>query len=543
MRKRKALLLSWVFVSTFLFGAMHGWAATYYVSTAGSDANSCATAQSSGSSAKLTVVAGMNCLSASDTLKIQAGTYDVNRSVLQTPIPSGSSGNPTIVTDNGDGQVVLHHPGSGFAGILYFTDSGKSYISIVGTAARQIKIDMEYQNFGANIYAAGSPAPSNFTFENIEITRANASGVLGGHHHNQTYINCDIHDNGTHSNGSTPQDHGLYVTGNNLTITGSRIYNNWGWGLHIYSSNSNPDTGYNISGNTIYHNGYGSGSQIGDGIILEEGQGSVTNNVIYGNSGSGIAVWRATGIISRHNTIHNNGRYGIGIRLASGSTSNNTIQNNLIIDNGLNPIIINSSTTGSTVTWNKVGVGESINTSGDGGATVNNNTTTGVAEVEWVDSITGTLNLRNYELTPNALAIDAGLDLTASVPLDFTGFTRDSSPDQGAYEFDAAPPNPDGTLDLSTNTISWTMSSEAGFTHYRVYMDCVAVSELSPYFSLPKTDAIIKKDGTGTYNDLTNAYIVPRLDGEVCDTVEVRVRPISSGTPGNFSTEVTWVKP
>src|SRR5919108_2345644 len=54
------------------------YAATYYVSKSGSNSNSCATAQSPGSSAKLTIAAGAACMSGGDTLHIQAGTYVEN---------------------------------------------------------------------------------------------------------------------------------------------------------------------------------------------------------------------------------------------------------------------------------------------------------------------------------------------------------------------------------------------------------------------------------------------------------------------------------
>src|SRR5262249_43798995 len=70
-------------------------AAVYYVSTSGSNTNSCATATNPGTSAKRNVAAGLACLSAGDTLRIQAGTYttgDDRISNVRNPFPGGSPG-------------------------------------------------------------------------------------------------------------------------------------------------------------------------------------------------------------------------------------------------------------------------------------------------------------------------------------------------------------------------------------------------------------------------------------------------------------------
>ncbi len=69
--------------------------ATYYVNTAGSDANSCATAQTNGSTAKLTISAGVACATAAgDTVLIADGTYSETRVQVTN---SGSSGNPITI--------------------------------------------------------------------------------------------------------------------------------------------------------------------------------------------------------------------------------------------------------------------------------------------------------------------------------------------------------------------------------------------------------------------------------------------------------------
>ncbi len=66
--------LGFLIGSIMLCGSL-AQAATYHVSKTGNNGNSCATAQSAGSSAKLTIAAGLTCLSSGDTLTIRAGTY------------------------------------------------------------------------------------------------------------------------------------------------------------------------------------------------------------------------------------------------------------------------------------------------------------------------------------------------------------------------------------------------------------------------------------------------------------------------------------
>src|SRR5262249_35312455 len=85
-------------------------AATYYVSTSGSNANSCSTATSPGTTAKRNVAQGLACLSPGDTLRIQAGTYttaDDRISTFRNPFPGGSAGTPTIVEANPGDTVTL----------------------------------------------------------------------------------------------------------------------------------------------------------------------------------------------------------------------------------------------------------------------------------------------------------------------------------------------------------------------------------------------------------------------------------------------------
>src|SRR5262245_30177398 len=77
---------------------------TYYVSTNGSDANSCATAKSSATPKQTINDAAVNCLSKGDTLLVRDGTY--NERLGNNVLPSGSSDAPTILkAENKHGAI------------------------------------------------------------------------------------------------------------------------------------------------------------------------------------------------------------------------------------------------------------------------------------------------------------------------------------------------------------------------------------------------------------------------------------------------------
>lgn len=106
VEKMALQLVQLVLLVVGLFGAVDLWAATYYVGKSGSDANSCATAQSSSAgSRKLTIISGKNCLTTpGDTLIVGNGTYV--ESEIQLTV-SGTQASPiTIRAENNLGVVL-----------------------------------------------------------------------------------------------------------------------------------------------------------------------------------------------------------------------------------------------------------------------------------------------------------------------------------------------------------------------------------------------------------------------------------------------------
>ena len=82
---------------------------TYYVAKTGSDSYSCAQAKSA-STAKLTIVAGIGCLSGGETLKIKPGTYQEQIYPNVTAnVPAGTASSPTTISSDG-GTVTVKCP-------------------------------------------------------------------------------------------------------------------------------------------------------------------------------------------------------------------------------------------------------------------------------------------------------------------------------------------------------------------------------------------------------------------------------------------------
>src|SRR3989338_6169432 len=97
--KIKNFLILGIFLFAILGFAKAASAATYYVAKTGSNSNTCAQAQTA-STAKLTITAGLACLSGGDTLKIRSGVYDERINAdLGINIPSGlSTSQRTVIT-------------------------------------------------------------------------------------------------------------------------------------------------------------------------------------------------------------------------------------------------------------------------------------------------------------------------------------------------------------------------------------------------------------------------------------------------------------
>lgn len=420
-----------------------------------------------------TALKGFSSISGGDTLVFGTGTYDVTRSSTISPIPSGSSGSPTIITDNADGVVTFNHPGSGSVNIIRFDGASprKEYISFIGTSQDQLVFDGEDQSACTTAISVGGGAPASscprhITFQRIKVTNTTTSGILSGHSEDITVDDCTLVDCGGYdaSHGGTPGHHGFYGVGARLIIKNSRIYDNFGWGLHIYSTSAPNYLGREIYNNICYNNGNGNGTtQVGgSGILVNSGGATIYNNLTFKNRSSGIDVWRPSVCTIFHNTVDENTGPGISVGRSTGSTTGVTVSNNISTRNGTAPIYLYPSCSGVTVTWNNCSAAISDN---GPGTTKNNNATDTVIGDECVAPSEVTLASRNYALKTGADSIwDATTNNVPSVGIatDYAGTSR-VHPDQGAYAFGTPDPPDPPVIGHNTNypVTAWTLESIA----------------------------------------------------------------------------------
>lgn len=378
---------------------------------------------------------------------VGGSTFDVDRPAIPSPIPSGSSGSPTIIADNGDGAITFNHPGSGWLGFVNFSaGSGKSYISFIGTAPRQLIFDGENQTAAGALFYLSNGIPSansHITLQNCELRNCMFSAVLGGHTPNLTFDNCDIHDNGSHSTGTplNPQDHGVYASGANLIIKNSRIYNNWGYGLQTYSSSGSNYSGREIYNNWIYNNGYGGGTEQAAGIIFSEGSGAIYNNLIFKNSGHGIDLWRTSNVTIYHNSLHQNTNYNLNIGNGGASANSGTIiKNNIALEGGVGDVRIRTNAANTILDWNRISEASILN---QGSGTTSTNLGLNATDtVEWEAPTGATLASRDYNLKTGASSIAPTGIASVGVTTDIEGTARNFI-DQGAYAYGSTtPPDP-----------------------------------------------------------------------------------------------------
>jgi parallel beta-helix repeat protein len=273
------------------------YAATYYVSKSGSNSNSCATAQSPGSNARLTIGAGAACLSSGDTLLIQAGTYAENMIGSPEgsfPWQSGTVNQYTRYARYQNDTVIVRPSGGGR--VLYM--NGPQYITIDG-----LVLDGTSVQFTTIKLDAYQTSTEFIRLQNCEVIGNSSGGdfmgILGGSH--SQFLKNNIHGSGNYC---------VYNPGHDNLWDGNTIHDCGGYGIHSY----NTDGGVNnnvFRNNTLYNLGFNafcadSYTCNTPAIIMYKGDNnSAYNNVIY-NNWSGIAINYSSNSHVYNNTLYNN---------------------------------------------------------------------------------------------------------------------------------------------------------------------------------------------------------------------------------------------
>ncbi len=338
----------------------HG--ATYYVATTGSDSTSCANAQSQ-STPKLTINAGIGCLSSGDTLIVKAGIYN---EIIPDNIPSGTAGTPTTVKSEVQYGAVLRPDGSqskpdGVGFVIFGWTGDRSYITFDGFV-------LDAVDMPAPVYITYIKNGDNhhITISNNEMKNAahyddgtSSDGFVLGHTaHEIVFRGNKIHDIGT---GASSSEHFFsycsYFTGQNSVFENNELYNCSGFGLHMYDATGLGSNNNIVRNNYIHDNG-------GQGILFASGG---QNNLLYNNIivHNGIGPAPQTGGIqvggygspSANNGVYNNTVYnnnGNCIEIGGNGPSDNTIRNNICYQNSNDNVVV-SSGSGNTIDHNLLG--------------------------------------------------------------------------------------------------------------------------------------------------------------------------------------------
>ncbi|MCR4275698.1 MAG: right-handed parallel beta-helix repeat-containing protein [Candidatus Wolfebacteria bacterium] len=393
-------------------------AANYYVDNSGSPVCNNSSSYGTESNPWCTIQYGISIISGGDNLIVKNGTYNESFTITG---PSGNSAKSTeIKAYSGHTPKLL---GNGInTGRMKF--SGVSYMNLSG---------FEITNYNQGIWIENS---DHMIIENSSVHHVGQDAV--SIHNNSSYITIQnnlIHDTrqwqyngegiyiGTGSGGLQDNTNNILVKNNtiynivdeaielkpgthDITVDGNLIYNTPDIGatvgaIEVNQSNHTDGKGWDsnpnhIIKNNIIHTGYtairaGTGSTIYNNLIYNinaNHYGIYVDNLWAGDSGYARKIY--------HNTIDMPNSKAVYI--SAGTTD---VKNNI----GLS--IINNIATSDSYYINKAN--------------------------------------GNYHLVTGAAPIDAGLNLTATVPTDIEGNSRSASsfPDLGAYEYvsgDTTPP-------------------------------------------------------------------------------------------------------
>lgn len=394
-------------------------AATYYVATTGSDANSCGTATSSGTP-KASISNAAGCLSAGDTLLVRGGTYDDK--LVNTALAGASWSNKVRIAAY-PGETVWMRPSSGEY-VVYLAGQQR-YLEFDG-----INYDGANMMFGTFKIEEDAPSVGSGNAHHIRVQNAEVLGTTSAHGiimildagtvdvsvGSNELLNLRIH--------RTVGDdfvHGIYVKSSYNLISGCDISDFPGGGIHLFNSHALIYANQ-LRGNTIHDGQTTAAGQRHWGIILADGSTDtqVVNNVVYGmpaQSGDASAfllLYSGSGNLLYNDTAYGNAGLGFNIGNGDATPISTQIKNSIAYANA---------------------AGDFVNA---GRSTVATNNLFGTNPL-FVNAAT-----HDFRLQAGSPARNTGTSI-ALVTTDITGSARpkEGTYDMGAYEYGAgaAPPS------------------------------------------------------------------------------------------------------
>jgi hypothetical protein len=400
-------------------------ATTYWASTTGSGATCGTTGTSDPGSGYTTLVKGLTCVSAGDTLRLKGGIYSDNNGVMTN---SGTDlGAGAITIRNATGETVRfsgNHPIEFYSAATHHVivdgSDGNSTPCSIGDCTTRIIYDGTLGAGGVVTNLA-----SYIRWKGVEIRNTSENGWQPGTAFPATtaatgmeLINSRVHHNGTDL-GGTPQHHGIYNNGRDAIIDGNDIYSNCGAGVHAYTATAGYETinqNLIVRNNRVRLNGVCNSSI---GILFTAGSNiRVYNNIVHDNNGDGIRPYNTfppDGAVIYSNTVYQN--TGTGLYLFPGPAATGTVWRNNITLNNTPNIDFSAGT-----------------------VTQSNNLSTGAPTNIFTDPFGS-----NFTLKTGSAAIDAGFTIGTPYNVSIDGSARPQSLggiyDIGAYETSTSAPS------------------------------------------------------------------------------------------------------
>ncbi|MDR4484449.1 MAG: right-handed parallel beta-helix repeat-containing protein [Nitrospirales bacterium] len=284
----------------------------------------------------LTLAQGVSVLLPGDTLFVRGGTYLGSSSLSN--IPSGNSWAEPVTVKAYPAEKVV------------FTAMPEKSVLHFGQGSHHIIIDgFVFDGTGGLNGIASGEDSHHIHILNSEVMNAPIQGILlnkGSAYFE--FVNLRIHNNGT-----TWQHHGIYISTSHHLVKDCLIYQNAGWGVHIFSATNAPS--FNLVINNKMHNNaqgkteFGGKTTEGAGIGIYHGTGNAAiNNLIWGRLQRGIHTYRTSNTKIYNNTLYAN-RRGIEIEptVTGAQVINNIVYKNEsydLKDLGVNTTLSNNLT-------------------------------------------------------------------------------------------------------------------------------------------------------------------------------------------------------